>query len=1240
MLRIRSAFGCFVFAAGVLGCSEQPREKLEQPVGVAKQALVATQTSKLGATDPWNTDQFGNAVAISEPRLAVGSSSDDGGSGSDSGSGFVFVRAGNGWTLEARVSAADGAMGDEFGAALALAGDTLVVGARNVDVGANANQGAVYVFERNGSVWNQTQKIVAADGGRSEEQFGSWLGLDGETLAVGANGQVRIFARQGGTFVEVQQIAAPSGAIGEGFGRVALAGDHLLVGAPLARSGAGAAHKYTRVAAEFTLESVIEAPIAAVRFGTSVALSGDTGLIGTDDTDVGSAFVFSFANGGIQQQARLTAGDATVGDRFGATVALSGNVALVGAPFHEHAGANANHGSAYVFRGAGAAWTEVLELYPDDAQNNDHFGSAVAVTEDVALVGSPNDDVPFTANGSAYAFAFDDTHKFCSVAQGCPASDYCDSSGICLPKKANGRQCEPRANADCLTDGCQVCASGNCVDGICCESVCDGGCNSCSRLLTGLENGTCAPVRAGSDPKDACAVSLDAGSCGPDGFCNGQGSCRTAAPAGTRCDDPACGSDGTFSDFTCDGNGACIESVLGCGTGGTGTGGTGTGGTVGTGGTGGTGTGGTGTGGTGTGGTVGTGGTGTGGTDTGTGGTDTGTGGTVSPGSGGAAGTGAGGTAGSAGSGSGDACIRVAPNGDDSAALASNGATPFANVQAAIDFADTHRSIATNVCLAAGATCGEVAEYGIAAGSHLQMRNGISVIGKYESSGWTRCADSVTRIVGNAIQVVMLGPDISQPTTLEAVDLATTHPDMYYRIVYVEEAQGVRLVNIRVLERTEPAVANLAFGVVIQGGRVAILDSDIAVSVEQGSATGVDASLAELTVENSRIVTRGRSATGVQTQSREACRIAGNHVQSFGEPDPLVGGTAVGISAFSILTPGHVVEDNDVEVAAAGNAVGIGASALDIAFPAPTTRMVHVTGNRVWADSNRGTGIWAAYGVSVTANEASTESHLGGGEIVGIQCGGCVELRENVASARFTVTDCPTPYHCEPSSAGALVQGFEGTVVEGNDFSGGCGRLATGLSVTASARVQNNFLSGGDCPDASLTKSAGVSVTDPYWSSTVLSEVELFNNFIDGGGTEGACTSVGIELLAQNKGPVVANNLIVPGRCNVAFNVDQTTTRAYPTRFLNNDLAPGLPGAGAEFYRIQGAPDYRSFAEINHSPASYGNFSDECPLPLDPVESSSCIDTGFPGLSPALDYEGDARADGMPDVGPDELASE
>jgi hypothetical protein len=1236
MLRIGSAFECLVFAAGLLGCSEQPREKPEGAIGVAKQPLVATQTSKLGSPDPWSTDQFGNAVAISEPRLAVGSSSDDGGSGPNSGSAFVFVRAGSGWTLEAQVSAWDGAIGDEFGAALAIAGDTLVVGARNVDVGANANQGAAYVFARNGSVWNQTQKLIAADGGRSEEQFGSWLALDGETLAVGANGTVRIFARQGGSFMEVQQIAAPSGPTGEGFGRVALAGNHLLVGAPLARSGAGTAHKYTRQSADFTLDGVIEAPISATRFGTAVALSGDTGLIGTDVTDVGSAFVFSFANGEIQQQARLAAGDAVAGDGFGAAVALSGNVALVGAPFHEHGGLNANHGSAYVFRGAGSAWTEVLELYPDDAQNNDHFGSAVAVTQDVALVGSPNDDVPFSANGSAYAFAFDATHHFCSPTQGCPATDYCDSSGICLPKKANGRQCEPGANADCLVDGCQVCASGHCVDGICCDSVCDGGCNSCSRLLTGVENGRCAPVLGGSDPKEACAASPEVSSCGPDGFCNGQGSCRAAAPAGTRCDDPACGNDGTFSDFACDGNGACIESVLGCGTGGTagtGSGGTGVGGSVGTGGTG------TGTGGTG----PGTGGTGVGGS-VGTGGTGTSTGGTGSPGSGGASGSGtggtAGGTAGGAGSGSGDACIRVAPNGEDVAALASNGATPFANIQTAIDFADTHRDIATTVCIAAGAACGAVAEYGMAAGSHLQMRSGISVIGKYESSTWTRCADSVTRIVGSAVQVVMLGPDILQPTTLEAVELATTHPEPYYRVVYVEGAQGARLVNIRVLERAEPAVANSAFGVEIRGGSVTILDADIAVTVEQGWATGVNAELAEVTVENSKIVARGRAATGVQIQAREAFRVARNHVQSFGELDPLIGGGAFGLSLHAILTPGHVVEDNDVEVAAAGNASGIGASALDITFPPPTTRLIHVTGNRVWARSNGGTSIWAGYGVSVTGNEAMTASNSGSGDIVGIHCGGCVELRENVASARFTNTDCPTTWYCEPNSIGALVQGWEGTVVEGNDFSAGCGRLASGLSVTGSTRVQNNFLSGGDCPDASLLKSAGVSVTDTYWSSSVLSEVELFNNFIDGGAEEGACTSVGIELLAEYKGPVLANNLILPGRCNVAFNVDQTTTRAYPTRFLNNDLAPGLPGGGAEFYRIQGAPDYRSLAEINYSPASYGNFSDECPLPLDPVESYSCIDTGFAGLSPALDYEGDARDDGMPDVGPDELANE
>jgi hypothetical protein len=81
--------------------------------------------------------------------------------------------------------------------------------------------------------------------------------------------------------------------------------------------------------------------------------------------------------------------------------------------------------------------------------------------------------------------------------------------------------------ATCAADS--ACGSGSCVDGVCCDSACDSGCEACVASVTGESDGQCAPVPAGADPDDECA----AGPCGA-GFCDGGGACQTAN-AGTLC---------------------------------------------------------------------------------------------------------------------------------------------------------------------------------------------------------------------------------------------------------------------------------------------------------------------------------------------------------------------------------------------------------------------------------------------------------------------------------------------------------------------------------------------------------------------------------------------------------------------------------------------------------------------------------------------------------------------------------
>ena len=147
------------------------------------------------------------------------------------------------------------------------------------------------------------------------------------------------------------------------------------------------------------------------------------------------------------------------------------------------------------------------------------------------------------------------------------------------------------------------------------------------------------------------------------------------------------------------------------------------------------------------------------------------------------------------------ACVHVSPTGDDAAANASDGATPFASVQAAIDFAASFRSAAKRVCVASGPACGATFTYSGPSGAELTMRNGIDLLGGYESSTWTRCPTSVTRLVPQTARGAVFPASVVGRTVLDGLTIAPPVAVTPYTAMTLEGARGVLLSNVR-LERT------------------------------------------------------------------------------------------------------------------------------------------------------------------------------------------------------------------------------------------------------------------------------------------------------------------------------------------------------------------------------------------------------------------------------------------------------
>ncbi|MDN5864598.1 MAG: FG-GAP repeat protein [Gammaproteobacteria bacterium] len=144
-----------------------------------------TQTAKLLPSDGTILEFFGISVAVDDATALVGAYYQDVGANSHQGAAYLFTKSGGVWSQAQKLTANDGASGDRFGLAVALDGSRALVGAYNADVAGNSTQGAAYVFEEMNGSWAQVQKLNASDGA-ADDWFGNAVALSGNTALIGA----------------------------------------------------------------------------------------------------------------------------------------------------------------------------------------------------------------------------------------------------------------------------------------------------------------------------------------------------------------------------------------------------------------------------------------------------------------------------------------------------------------------------------------------------------------------------------------------------------------------------------------------------------------------------------------------------------------------------------------------------------------------------------------------------------------------------------------------------------------------------------------------------------------------------------------------------------------------------------------------------------------------------------------------------------------------------------------------
>lgn len=319
---------------------------------------------KVYPADYAQNDQIGCAVAISGDTLVVGANLDDD-DGSASGSAYVFVRSGHTWAQQAKLTPSDGQAVAFFGSAVAIDGDTVVIGAYLHD-GAGTDAGAAYVFTRSGTTWTQQQKLLSSDIA-ADDKFGWSVAVDGDLIVVGAP----------------QETSAGSG------------------------NPAGAAYVFTRTAGVWSQEAKLTGSNTnqSDQFGSAVAISGETVVVGADTEDsvstaAGAAYVFTRSGGSWPEQARLTPTGTAASANFGEELAISGDTLAVAAPEQ----APDKNGKVYVFTRSGSTWDSGVVISPPVAQTNQEFGGDVSIDGDTLVVGAPTWDTSLSQVGQAHVY--------------------------------------------------------------------------------------------------------------------------------------------------------------------------------------------------------------------------------------------------------------------------------------------------------------------------------------------------------------------------------------------------------------------------------------------------------------------------------------------------------------------------------------------------------------------------------------------------------------------------------------------------------------------------------------------------------------------------------------------------------------------------------------------------------------------------------------------------------------------
>ena len=373
---------------------------------------------KIIANDASAGNKFGNSLSSNGEYLAVGSKFSDE-KGKDSGAAYIFTGTIKKWYQQYKIVPEDGANEDYFGFDVAIYGDFVAVSS-NYDDDAGNDSGSVYVFQKNGIQWLQSQKITARDG-QFEDFFGTSVDMNGNRLVVGSKGVDDNGLSSGSMYkyylvfnvwTQEEKIVAYDGQSGDLFATdVAVYDSTFLVGAygdDDGGSNAGSAYFIygDMFVDEFELNE--DGTVTRDMYGRSVDIFGDYAAVAAQSIDyLGVVYIYRW-NGSIWEPIQeLRSNENIKADSFGASIDFGGNYLIIGAS-SDSSVTGVITGAAYIYKLENGLWVLDQKIYSDQTLNfATYFGRAVSINDDYAVVGCHlcnNADLGYGHGGSTYVF--------------------------------------------------------------------------------------------------------------------------------------------------------------------------------------------------------------------------------------------------------------------------------------------------------------------------------------------------------------------------------------------------------------------------------------------------------------------------------------------------------------------------------------------------------------------------------------------------------------------------------------------------------------------------------------------------------------------------------------------------------------------------------------------------------------------------------------------------------------------